>query len=485
MLGFGAVALIAILIAVAVTVITHSYLVRQLDDRLASFAGPTRVDQPVMPMPRNLGDEITRASDAMRGFLTTDGDMHVFLQPNVEGTDELIPVVDVGDLDNGVSTYLTAETDGGTSVRVLARPAGDGWDITALSMESVTAVTQRLIVIESVGIVAMLAGLGLVAAWVIRMGLAPMRRMVESSGRIAAGDLSVRVDEAGQGREAAELAVALNAMIGTLTGSIEERQRSEARLREFIADASHELRTPLTTVLGYAELHRRGALTSEDSQDDAWSRTESEAQRMRRLVSDMLELAKYDAEPEVMRAPVDAGALAAEVASDAATAHPHARFSVTSTSAGMVMGDADRLRQALLNVVTNAATHGGTHVTIQLSSDAPWTRVIVADDGPGMSPEIAERATERFVRADSSRSRRHGGAGLGLAITAAIVHAHAGTLAIRSVQGAGTTVTISLPAPDADESVGESLPDPRPRTVDTLYSDASAHSPDGHARGRQ
>ncbi len=131
----------------------------------------------------------------------------------------------------------------------------------------------------------------------------------------------------------------------------------------------------------------------------------------------------------------------------------------------MVTADADRMRQAVINVVMNAAQHGADHVTVTVSRIAgpahealrgaalthanegvERVRIDVADDGPGMPPEIAARATERFVRGDNSRSRSTGGAGLGLAITAAIVDAHGGVLTISSTVGRGTTVTIEMAA---------------------------------------
>ncbi|WP_062130958.1 sensor histidine kinase [Demequina aestuarii] len=445
LVGFAAVAVIAIAIAVAVTATTHQYQMAQLDQRLESFAGPFVVDQPMQRLPRNPSEDLSRPSDALRGFLAADGELHVVLAPTVEGADDAVPVIDADELSPTFATLLTApSSDGSGDFRVLARPADDGWDVTALSMDSVQSATQRLVAIEIAGIALMLGGLGLVAWWMIRMGITPMRRMIDASSRIAAGDLDVRLEGAGRGSETAELAGSLNAMIATLTDSLRERERSETRLREFVADASHELRTPLTTVLGYSELHRRGALRRKADQTDAWARTEAEAGRMRRLVDDMLELAKYDAEPRLAQQPVALGRLARDIVTDASAAFPEATFTATGDEL-TVTGDADRLRQALLNVISNAALHGGATVAVVVEREDGRARVAVMDDGPGMAPEIAARATERFVRGDSSRRRSTGGAGLGLAITAAIIEAHGGALDVSSIPGEGTRVTISLP----------------------------------------
>ncbi|GMA35897.1 HAMP domain-containing protein [Demequina litorisediminis] len=123
---------------------------------------------------------------------------------------------------------------------MLVRPFGNGWDITALPMDDVDSATARLVLIEGIGIALMGAGLAAAAWWVNRLGIAPMRRMVSASAQVAEGDLDVRLDTGAGSTETDELAHSLNTMIGTLTASLAERERSEARLREFVADASHE-----------------------------------------------------------------------------------------------------------------------------------------------------------------------------------------------------------------------------------------------------
>lgn len=468
LVGLALIALVATVAAVAVTVTTRDYLVQQLDDRLFAFSGEGHpavtgdLDQhlagtvPPDTDQTSLGD---RPSDALGGFLWLDGAYEVVFAPNVYDDETSLPVLDVASLSTSVPTWVTVPGTGDEQYRVLAKPNPYGWEITALSLESVEAVSTRLVMIESLGIAILIAGLGVVGWWVIRLGVTPMRRMVDASALIAEGDLTVRLDGAGSGTESAELAASLNAMIGRLSDSISEKERSEAKLREFVADASHELRTPLTTVLGYAQLFRRGAIDGKVEQTDAWARTEAEAARMKRLVEDMLELARYDAEPEMHLAPTDVNRLVAEVLADATRAHHgvvfepgHGPLTPDVEAPATATVDSDRVRQAVINVVNNAAQHGAEHVTVTVSrveadgARGAQVRIDVTDDGPGMAPEVAARATERFVRGDSSRSRTTGGAGLGLAITAAIVDAHAGALEIASAVGDGTTVSIEFPA---------------------------------------
>jgi two-component system OmpR family sensor kinase len=452
LVAFAAIATVAIAIAAVVVVTTHSYLVAQLDARLTQFAGSAPFD-PDMQRPDNLPSDPDgglqpwgdRPSDVLRGFVNADGTLGVIFAPNV-GDKQAVPVLTLDQLpEEGSATFSTESSSGGAGFRVYARATHRGWDITALPLDDVQATTQRLIAIEALGIALLLIGLSLVALWVIRLGVNPMRRMVDASTKIADGDLTVRLEGAGSGSESADLAVSLNTMIEKLTDALRERERSEARLREFVADASHELRTPLTTVLGYAELYRRGALSRKAEAADAWRRTEAEASRMRRLVDDMLELAKYDAEPVLASVDVELRSLCEEIAGDAQASHAGASVEVTGDPV-TVTGDPDKLRQAVINVVMNALVHGDDSVSIAVAGGDGRATITIHDDGPGMPPEIAARATERFVRGDQSRSRALGGAGLGLAITAAIVDAHRGVITVESTEGSGTTVTLELPA---------------------------------------
>lgn len=480
LVGLAAIALVAIAVAVTVTVTTHSYLMTQLDERLLAFTGPAHEDAGHDLNSYLEGDDgdddkddrsattgsasdwwADRPSDALRGKLYADGSYTQVWSPNLydkdEGGDPTYPLFDGARLPLEGDAYFTAPSTGDEKLRILARPVRGGWEITGLSLEGVESTTERLVMIESIGIGALLIGLGLVAWWVIRLGISPMRRMVNASTRIAEGDLDVRLEGASSGTESAALATSLNTMIGRLTSALAERERSEERLREFVADASHELRTPLTTVLGYAQLFRKGALSGDELQGDAWGRTEAEATRMKRLVEDMLELARYDAEPEMHLGTTDLTQVVSEVLTDAARAYRDVEFTVGGPGpvvpdvVGAVTAevDGDRLRQAIINVVGNAAQHGASRVVVTVSSesrgDGADVRIEVSDDGPGMAPEVAARATERFVRGESSRSRSTGGAGLGLAITAAIVEAHHGHLEIASVQGEGTRIGMVLP----------------------------------------
>ena len=206
-------------------------------------------------------------------------------------------------------------------------------------------------------------------------------------------------------------------------------------MRQFVADASHELRTPLTSVRGFAELYRLGAVAPGTALDDAMGRIESEAHRMGLLVEDLLLLARLDEHRPLDREPVNLLDLAGDAAAAARATAPGRDVVVEvgpDAPEARAVGDAARLRQVIDNLLSNALRYSPADEPVRLrvgvveDSAGRWAQLEVTDRGPGMDPEEAARAFERFYRADPARSRTDGGAGLGLAIVAAITSAHGG-----------------------------------------------------------
>ena len=271
--------------------------------------------------------------------------------------------------------------------------------------------------------------------------------MTATAVRIADGDRTQRVPELSAATEAGELGGALNHMLGRLDDAFAQQAASEDRLRRFVADASHELRTPVTTIRGYAELYRVGGLADGDSLDEAMRRTEQEAIRMARLVEDLLNLAKLDEGRPLERRDVDLAALVNDAARDAAAVDPGRVITADAAAPVVVPGDEDRLRQVIANVVGNAIVHTppGTPIELRVGADDGSACIAVTDHGPGMSPDVAAKVTQRFYRADPARARNRGGSGLGMSIADAAVSAHGGSISVDSVVGQGTTVTVTLP----------------------------------------
>ena len=243
------------------------------------------------------------------------------------------------------------------------------------------------------------------------------------------------------------MGAALNRLLGHVEGALVARQVSENKVRQFVADASHELRTPLASIRGYSELTRRGGYELPEDVVRSLGRIESESIRMTSLVEDLLLLARLDAGRELVLGEVDLTALVADAVSDAHAASPEHDWELqTPDGAVLVTGDRGRLHQVVANLLANARTHTptGTRVTTELSVDGDDALIVVADNGPGISPGLLPVLFERFARGDGSRSRATGSTGLGLAIVAAVVEAHAGSVTVSSEPG-DTRFVVRIP----------------------------------------
>jgi two-component system OmpR family sensor kinase len=319
--------------------------------------------------------------------------------------------------------------------------------VVAIPLRDMNESLHRLLLVQSSVMLAVLLGLALLAWWVIKFGLRPLRQMEETAGAIAAGDLSQRVEVVDEHTEVGRLGLALNEMMQQIESAFAARAASESRLRRFVGDASHELRTPLTSIRGYAELFRRGAADRPEDLAKAMRRIEEEADRMGALVDDMLLLARLDQGRPLERQPVDLTHITRDAVDDARAVAPDRPIDFSPNGAVLVPGDEARLRQVLGNLLQNANRHtpAGTPVHVRIVGDETEAVLEVADEGPGMSEEDAGRVFERFWRSDPSRTRASGGAGLGLAIVAAIAAAHGGRAEVQSAPGRGSVFRIHLP----------------------------------------
>jgi two-component system OmpR family sensor kinase len=264
---------------------------------------------------------------------------------------------------------------------------------------------------------------------------------------------------------------ALNLMLGEIQEAFDSRAASEARLRRFVADASHELRTPLTSLRGYAELFENGNRPVEDVAT-AMRHIRREADRMSVLVDDLLVLANLDQVRPLHLAPVDVAA----VVHEAVVAFGFARrdHEIRFAAAGEIRieCDAERVRRAVDNLLTNAARYSpdgsAIDVTVRARPDlgptaaanghrvpsaggVPSAEIEIRDEGPGVPSEEATRIFEPFYRADTSRTRNTGGTGLGLAIVAATVEAHGGTFGVRPNTPTGSCFWLRLPVRQEQE----------------------------------
>ncbi len=451
--GMAVVSFVLVAVAFIIVRTTEADLVDRVDQQLVSASGAVgpggggagfaTSGAPVSPTPVYV-------------LQLQQGQLSVVLQPkHVTSEGSGPPALKAAQVLHSARTggaFTAASMSGTGRYRALAVRVPGAVNIVALSLQDVDATMGRLRTVLIAAIAIVIGILGVVVFWVLRLGVRPLKRMTKTAGAIAAGDFSERVPAEAEGTEARELGDALNAMLTTIEGAFAERSASEARLRRFVADASHELRTPVTTIRGYAELYRHGGLAAPAELDQAMRRTESESVRMASLVDDLLLLARLDEGRPLARDSVDLGVLGVDAAADARAVAPDRVITADVAEGVTVDGDEDRLRQVVGNLVGNALVHtpAGTPVSVHVHNGGALAVVEVHDDGPGMTPDVAERAFERFSRADASRSRDSrgsgaGGSGLGLAIVRAIVVAHGGEVVLQSAPGAGTTVRVELP----------------------------------------
>ena len=325
--------------------------------------------------------------------------------------------------------------------------------IIAAPLNEVDRTLHRLVWIELLVTAAVLAAIGALGLWVVRLGLRPLRAIEGTAASYAAGDLSQRVEHADERTEVGRLGLALNAMLGQIESAFRAREASEQKLRRFVADASHELRTPLAAVRAYAELFTRGSRLHPDDLARSMAGISRESERMSLLVEDLLLLARLDEGRPLQQEPVQLDEVVGEAVETAHTVDPSRPITLESEPI-VVLGDHDRLRQIVDNLLSNIRAHTPPDTPVQITvGREDGTAVIeVADKGPGMSSEDIDRVFERFYRVDPARSRASGGAGLGLSIVAAVVEAHGGSVTATSEPGQGATFRILLPLSPQDRN---------------------------------
>ena len=352
-----------------------------------------------------------------------------------------------------IGVTLAEAAVGGTSA-----PLGRNFILVGRPVSDISNQVSGLVIAELITGGALLALLAACGSWLIGRGLAPLNRMASTADLITSnGDLTARMSDPDDRQEIGRLAGAINTMLDRIQQAFGARLRSEQKVRQFAADASHELRTPLTTIRGYAELYRQGALGPGEL-PNAMRRIEQEADRMSRLVAELLELARLDRESSLDLTETDLAALAVDAVADARAVEPDRPVSADVPASLVVTADEPRIRQVLANLLGNVRAHTppGTPVMVRVFPAGDGAVLEVSDAGPGMSAQDAARAFDRF-----HRGARGGGvdvpppvavgaggstgSGLGLSIVQAIAAAHGGDVRLRTAPGAGTTVHVWIP----------------------------------------
>ncbi len=327
------------------------------------------------------------------------------------------------------------------AVPVTADGATVGYLEAGASLDQVDRSLARLrLLLASMSAVGLMAAL--LGGWAIAgSALRPVATMAGTTRAIALSrGFSRRLPSLGRRDELGQLAETFNEMLA----SLDEAYRAQQR---FVADASHELRAPLTAIQGNLELLERAPQMGEAERAETLAYLRQEAQRMGRLVADLLVLARADAGQPLKLQTVELDRLLLELFQETRVLARDRRVSLRELDQARVQGDRDRLKQLLVILVDNALkyTPEGGEIRLALRTERGAVAVAVADTGIGIDPEDLPHIFERFYRADKARSRDQGGTGLGLSIARWIAERHGGQLSVESTPGRGSIFTVRLP----------------------------------------
>ncbi len=335
----------------------------------------------------------------------------------------------------------------GTSLKATIAPVTIGgrlvaWVEVAASYEPQDSVLGKLRWGLIGGGIAAVAAVGFLSFALAGRALRPVPEMTEMARAIALSrGFSRRLKAGGPNDELGQMAATFNEMLASLEEAYSAQQR-------FTADASHELRAPLAVIRGNLDLLDRMKEMPDEERRQTLAQVRREVERLSRLVSDLLALARADAGQTLETRPVELDALLVDVYRQA-----HAIANGVSIRMGhlepvVTQGDEGRLKELLLILLDNALRYtpvGGT-VTLWLRRELPWVTIGVEDTGIGIEPKDLPHIFDRFWRADKARSKDSGGTGLGLSIAKWIVDRHGGEILVESTPGKGTRFMVRLPA---------------------------------------
>jgi len=436
---------ILLIFGVLVLFLVNVLLVTQIDDTLVQTYTGLLKDWHVGPsgkITRGVMSELNLAANISYQAWDQHGQLN-FSSPNL-GT--FSKSLDPVGFQSNISSYHEAYASPWGHLRVLTIPLEAGGRPigslqVAASMDVVDAARHALLKIIIIIATASMA-LAAAASWfAIRQALSPLSAITESALQIShADDLSQRIPNRGpENDEAGRLITAFNETLERIEHIFTSQQR-------FLADVSHELRTPLTVIKGNVDLMRRMKHVDEESLDSI----EDEADRLTRLVGNLLLEAQAESGKLPLHfAPVELDTLLLEVFKEMRIlARDRVKIRLTEIDQIIVSGDRDRLKQVLINLISNAIkyTPKGREVYLSLGKVGENARLIVRDTGQGIAAEDLPHIFERFFRAEKSRTRsKTGGFGLGLSIAYWIVDHHGGRIEVDSAENKGATFCIYLP----------------------------------------
>ena len=317
--------------------------------------------------------------------------------------------------------------------------------------ESISNDTRDTAILVAAGLIAGLTGALLLFSGLISTMRRPLEQLVDAAGRLAGGDRTARV-EIGGVAETAALGSAFNEMADELEREASQRDQLDRLKDEFVLTASHELRSPLTSVQGFAELLMLDRDSLTPKQVETVEIILENCRHLVRLLNDLLDLARSDAgRLGIVPKPTDVAPLVEEAVrtmraqTDASRQTMEVRI---EPGLPQICVEADRIRQILVNLLTNAHEYSpeGASIGVKARVLDAEVEIAVSDNGPGIPENQLQHIFERFVRGDAGLTQRVGGTGLGLALAKSLVELHGGTIAVDSTPGRGSTFRFRLPA---------------------------------------
>ncbi len=316
----------------------------------------------------------------------------------------------------------------------------------SISMDSINHLLRQetgLFILE--GLVGFLVATVL-GFFLTRRALLPLERLKSAALELAGGNLQARSQIVPRNDEVGVVAKAFDTMADQIERAFTEQRASEERTKRFIADASHELRTPITALKGYLDVLRRGKVRDPAVLEPALASMSQEAERMRKLVIDLLALVRLDNAPPATSVLFDVNELLGSILDEGVPGMPDECVRAFAPGSLPVHGDPEAFRTIMRNLLVNACTYAkGARQVWTTSGTGELARIEVHDDGPGISQEDVVHIFERFYRGEKTRSREDGGSGLGLSIVKGLVESQGGRISVVSHPGEGTTFLVELP----------------------------------------
>jgi two-component system OmpR family sensor kinase len=408
---------------------------------VAALAANPNID--LAPRPPIAAVDLRSSIDVFVELLSQNGSV-IYSTGVLNGAPPAVTSQLLSDASRTGGAYVTeGDRSAGTQLRIYVQPFPRGFVVagqsTRVPQSNLSGIVGFLIIS---GVPTLLAAL--IASWLVAgRALKPLKDVAGAAEEIGrTRDFGRRLSGTRSRDEVALLATSFNRMLEQLQDSFESQRR-------FVADASHELRTPLTTIQGNAGLLSQGPAIDDSVRRAAAGDIVAESDRMARLVDRMLTLARADSGLQLVLAPMPFKPLVTGVCRQAASLHPETTIDVDAVEA-TVAGDEDALRQLLWILIDNASRYARSKITVRLSIDGSWARLMVGDDGSGIAVEDRDRVFERFFKSDTARTRSGAaqtdhGAGLGLSIARWIAEQHHGRIVAADSPDGGAGLFVDLP----------------------------------------